>query len=235
MSATIFYHYPSYGWVSDSLLISKIGGGCSLTAPFIFLIIHHLHMVEAYNYRIKNSDDCYWIYLNEMLFGTIEKGKSGKWYINLQGRGEQYSFRSVGFLNKMIMIRDIDSSEDIACIRFPFFVSVFPRVKYIPKNNRKLKWVSKNIFSICWRWEYKDEVIIETIEDLAERNNSGIITLASYNENANLLIATGVFLSLWRKRQLTFGLYRYYNKDKKEEIANMPIGMDQSAYFIANR
>ena len=191
-------------------------------------------MVEAYNYKIKNTVDCYWIYLNETLFGTIEKNKSGKWYINLQGRGGHYVFRNGGFLNKMIIIQDIDSNEDIASIRFPVLASVFPRVKYIPKNNRKLTWVSKNFFSICWRWEQQDEVIIETMEDLAERNNSGIITLASYNENANLLIATGVFLSLWRKRQLTFGLYNYYKKNKEEKVVNLPMGMDQSTFFFAN-
>ena len=51
------------------------------------------------------------------------------------------------------------------------------------------------------------KTVVETVEDIVQGNKSGVITLSSYLNESNLLILTGVFLSLRRKQRLSFGLY----------------------------
>lgn len=153
--------------------------------------------------------------MNELLFGTIEKGKSATWFINLNGSAGNFTLTNNGIFRKNILVEDIDTNNRIAHIKFPLLTSIIPRVKLIA-SNRTYSWVSKNFFSFYWRWEQQETIIIETIEDIVKRDNSGIITLKTYSEQSNLLIITGIFLSLLRKKRLTLGLYNFYNKNKRD-------------------
>jgi hypothetical protein len=164
-------------------------------------------MVQAYSYRIESTHNCYWVYLNEILLGTLDKGTRNTWHVNIEISGDQFLFSKSGFLKSSINILDINSGESIGRITIPLIPFFFQKFKFVYKGGKKMVWVGKNFFSFHWLWKINKKTVVETIEDIVEGNKSGVITLSSYLTESNLLILIGVFLSLRRKNKLSFGLY----------------------------
>ena len=164
-------------------------------------------MVQAYSYRIENSDNCYWVYLNEILLGTLDKGTKDTWHVNIELSGDNLLFTKLGFLKSSIYIQDLNSGESIGCISVPLLPIFFQKFKFIYKGGEKMVWVGRNFFSFHWLWRRNKKTVLETVEDLVQGDKSGVITLSSYLNESNLLILTGIYLSLRRKRKLSLGLY----------------------------
>ena len=164
-------------------------------------------MVQAYSYRIESTHNCHWVYLNEILLGTLYKGTGNNWHVNIDISGDQFFFTRLGFLKSSIYIQDIHSGETIGSINIPLSPLFFQRFKFVFKGGKKMVWVGKNFFSFHWLWKINKKTVVETVEDIVQGNKSGVITLSSYLNESNLLILTGVFLSLRRKQRLSFGLY----------------------------
>jgi len=169
-------------------------------------------MVQAYSYRIEYSNNCHWVYLNEILLGTVDKGPGNSWHVNIELSGDNFLFTKLGLLKSSIYIQDINSGEPVGNISIPLFPFFFQKFKFIGKGGNKLYWVGKNFFSLHWLWKLNKKTVVETVEDIIEGNSSGVITLSSYLNESNLLIITGIFLSLRRKRRLSFGLLAKYDR-----------------------
>lgn len=164
-------------------------------------------MVQAYSYRIVNSDNCYWVYLNEILLGTLDKGANDTWHVNIELSGDNFLFTRLGFMKSSIYIQDINSGESIGSISVPLLPIFYQKFKFFYKGGGKMVWVGRNFFSFHWLWRRNRKTVLETVEDIVQGDKCGVITLSSYLNESNLLILTGIYLSLRRKRKLTFGLY----------------------------
>jgi hypothetical protein len=167
-------------------------------------------MLQAYSYRVEHADNCYWVYLNQILLGTIEKGVDKTWYINITLTGDNLLFTKFGLLKPSIYIQDINSGEAVGNINIPLFPIFFRKFRFFYMGSKKLYWVGKNFLSFHWFWRMNDDTVVDTVEDILQGNNSGVITLASHQKESNLLILTGIFLSLRRKKKLSFGLLRQH-------------------------
>ncbi len=174
-------------------------------------------MVQAYSYRVEYYNNCHWVYLNEILLGTVDKGTGNTWYVNIELSGDNFLFTKFGFIKSTIYIQDINSGESIGSISIPLFPFFYQKFKFIYKGGNKLIWVGKNFFSFHWLWKLNKNTIVETVEDIVQGNSSGVITLSSYRNESNLLILTGVFLSLRRKRRLSFGLIDANNRQVQKQ------------------
>jgi len=179
-------------------------------------------MVQAYSYRIEYSNNCHWVYLNEILLGTVDKGSGNTWHVNIEISGDNFLFTKFGVLRSSFYIQDINSGESVGNIMMPLFPIFFQKFKFVHKGGKKLYWVGKNFFSFHWMWKLNKNTIIETVEDIVVGNKTGVITLSSYINESNLLIITGIFLSLRRKSRLSFGLFDLQNRHQTKEA--MAIG-----------
>ncbi len=164
------------------------------------------NMVHAYTYRIEYADNCYWVYLNQTLLGTIEKGVDHSWHINITLTGENFLFTRSGLLKPCIYIQDINSGDVTGNISIPLFPFLPFKSKFIYLGSHKLEWVCKSPLSLHWQWKSGRETIIEAVENINLSDRSGLVTVEIYKEESNLLILTGIFLSLLRKKRLSFGL-----------------------------
>jgi len=174
-------------------------------------------MVQAYSYRVEYANNCYWVYLNEILLGTVDKVAGNSWHVNIELSGDSMLFTKFGFLKSSIYIQDVKSGEAVGNISIPLIPLFFQKFKFVYKGGKKMVWVGKNFFSLHWLWQLNKKTVVETIEDIVQGNSSGVITLSSYLNESNLLIITGVFLSLRRKRKLSFGLINANNREEIEK------------------
>ncbi|MBS1732624.1 MAG: hypothetical protein JST02_04950 [Bacteroidetes bacterium] len=173
-------------------------------------------MEHAYTYRIDFADNCYWVYLNQTLLGTIEKGVDHSWHINITLTGENFLFTKLGLLKPSIYIQDINSGTSIGSISIPMLPLLPFRSKFQYLGNNKLAWICKSPLSLHWQWRSSQETIIEAVESINLSDRSGLITLETFQRESNLLILAGIFLSLLRKKRLSFGLLHNDLEDWKQ-------------------
>ena len=169
-------------------------------------------MVVAYSYRIKYADDCYWIFLDEILLATITPGEQNSWLVNIKISGENYLFTKTGRLNPSVSIHNINTGEITGNIAMPLFPVIFQRSEFLRNDGTKISWISKSFFSFHWVWKLNNDILVEGVEDFVRSGNRGVIKLSAYQHESYLLIIAGIFLSIRRRRRLLFGLFDVQRK-----------------------
>lgn len=172
-------------------------------------------MVIAYSYRIKYADDCYWIFLDEILLATITPGEQNSWLVNIKISGDNYLFTKTGRLNPSVSIHNINSRECIGNISIPLFPVIFQRSEFLRNDGATISWISKSFFSFHWVWKLNDDILVEGVEDFVRSDNRGVIKLSAYQHESYLLIIAGMFLSIRRRRRFLFGLFAVQHKTIK--------------------
>ncbi len=167
-------------------------------------------MEIAYRYSIQYGDDCYWIFLDEILLATISRGIVNTWHVNIKISGEYYLFTKSGKLNSSVNIQNINAGEKLGDISLPLLPFFFRRSIFSRKDGVRMSWFSKNFFSFHWMWKLNDDILLEGVEDFTRGNSSGMIKLFAYTHEPYLLIIAGIFLSISRKRRGLFGLFNFY-------------------------
>jgi hypothetical protein len=169
-------------------------------------------MVIAYSYRIKYADDCYWIFLDEILLATITPAEQNSWLVNIKISGDYYLFTKSGRLNPSVSIHNINEEEGLGNISMPLFPVIFQRSVFLRNDGTKISWISKSFFCFHWVWKLNDAILLEGVEDFVRSDNSGVIKLSAYQHESYLLIIAGIFLSIRRRRRLLFGLFNVQRK-----------------------
>jgi hypothetical protein len=161
---------------------------------------------HACYYRIAYADNAFAVYLNDRLVGNIQKSSSGHWPVHVTVNNGMYVFSKVRSLKTLIEFTDTVTGEFRGVIRIPFFSTVYPFVKVELANGKVLTWEVENFFSLHWKWKCGEKKFIDAIENLTGEYNSGVIGMEEYNDETDLLIVCGFFLSLLRRSKLSMGM-----------------------------
>lgn len=161
---------------------------------------------HAWYYRIAYADNAFAVYLNDRLVGNIQKSSSGHWPVHVTVNNRLYVFSKASSLKTFIELTDMMTGEFIGLISIPFFSAVYPFVKVEFANGKVLAWEVENFFSLHWKWKSGDDKLMDAIENLAGEHNSGVIGMQEYNDETDLLIVCGFFLSLLRRSKLSMGM-----------------------------
>lgn len=205
----LFYSHTSHIYkVKKGFLLGRVLAIAVLFLCFLFMTI-------AYNYRIKYADGLCLVFLDEILLATIQQRCESKWEVNIKISGQNYVFAKPGKLNSPVSIHDINAGEKLGNISVPLFPFFFRSSVFLRENKPSISWCSKNFYSIHWIWKQGDDIMLEGVEDFMSADNSGVIKLSANLDEPFLLIITGIFLSMSRKRRGIYGLF-----SKKQNKAN---------------
>jgi hypothetical protein len=199
--ATIYLQKSSYIQVAEKRLFIMDWRGLYSYSSFSLP-----YMVQAYQYKILQSGDCFWIFINEAVFATIDKAGNKSWHLNILSSGDHFVLKPSGFRNRLLQIYNTNANLEVAKMVKPLFASVFNKVKLIYPDGTKLLWGMKGPLSFHWEWRQPDNLMLEALEEISVGNHAGIIAVSRFDEKSNLLILLGCYLSLMYKRSLTMGI-----------------------------
>ena len=166
---------------------------------------------QAYYYRLTNTDHSFTVYTNDQLLGSIYRPTAGQWPVNTTINGRLYYFIKVKSFSTVINIVDEANEEIVAIIKMPLLSLLFPYIRLKCLDGEEVTWAVKNFFSLHWQWKKNEDIIVEVIDDLVQKD-TGIIVLPGHTDQTDLLIITGFFLSLLRRSRLSMGVMGLKNK-----------------------
>lgn len=169
-------------------------------------------MIQASNYRIEQDGNCYSIFLDDLLFGTIEEDSSKVWFLTIRATAEYFSICKKRLVNSAYEIKDLVTDKEIGSIAVPLLFSFYSTVTFISVEDLKFNWVVHNFFSLHWEWQLSGTSIVEAIEDIVQKSNSGMLHVSTMHPKLPHFIILGIFLSIRRKQKLTLGLYNFTSK-----------------------
>lgn len=172
-------------------------------------------MMQDHEYKISQIENGYKVFLDDTLFGIIEEGRKNKWYIHIEALDDNFIIqRKAGIPSCYTVFSEADA-EKIGEIALPVFFpfSGSTRFETVVKYG-EIEWTSKNFLSLHWAWLINQEVVVEAVEDIVQKENSGIIRFSGSFGSIHLLVMAGIFLSFRRKQYLTLGLYQ---KSKRKD------------------
>ncbi len=162
--------------------------------------------LHAWYYRLSYSDKTFSIFLNGQKVGDIQKPGRGRWPVYVTINERMYCYTKTASFRTTVQITDAINDAVVARFRLPLFSSLSPYVKFQYNGGATLVWEADNFFSLHWKWKADGNNILEAIDDLAGEKNSGVIAMAAFNADTDLLIATGFLLSLLKRSKLSMGM-----------------------------
>ncbi len=162
--------------------------------------------VNAWNYNITYEENSFFVSLDGRRLGHIQKPSSGRWPIFAVINDRLYSFSKRGTFHTVMEVANAITGEVAATIKMPYLFSVFSRATFEFANGERLLWKADNFFSLYWKWEKGDRVIMKAANGPEKERNSGVITIGEYNKEHDFLIVAGFLFSLLRKSKRSMGL-----------------------------
>ncbi len=173
-------------------------------------------MINVHHFTIRQSGSSHRIYVNDLLFGTIDEGVGYRWYLLLHATAEQFLVQKHTGLEPFYSISDISTGNLVGRVPVSLIFPFDAKLSLERKGLETIYWVPRNVFSLHWIWKQANNIIIEAVEDILPSGNSGMLKYAQSTGEVSLLTLLVFFLSLRRKQRLTLGFY-HFNKNKEEK------------------
>lgn len=181
-------------------------------------------MFNVYSFRIiQKGYDCF-IHINDLLFATIRKIKADLWSVQMMSNMEKYDIRREKGINSNYILTQEGQGQVLGVVFMPILWYPSQSLRFETVSGDVYRFFVRNIFSFHWEWRRKGITIIEGVEDIVQKDESGIIRVMQDLTDETWLILLGIFFSIRRKDKLTLGIYSYsrkfLSKPEDREILN---------------
>ncbi len=164
------------------------------------------NFTHTWHYQLVSIDNSFSLYFNDRLIAIITKPSSGRWPVHASINEKMYSFSKKHLFQSAVQVTDAITGEKAAEIKMPFLSSLFSKTLIRFTNGEEYSWYANNFFSLHWKWEKGNERVMDAIDNLAARKHKGVIAIKEYKAGTDLLIIAGFFLTLLKRRKLSFGV-----------------------------